>query len=199
MVDGQCGTKGWRAPEMEEKSMYSPIKADRWSTGQVLLCLLNKFKKEDTILRTIARKLITHNPEWRSSMLQVAASLSDVVNVAVEKKASRSLQDTAEVDGENVKTLRVKKQKLSVPDRMCREISVNGLFNGSFLDLGARSSRAYRGLYVVSACNIYTYLYLCPSSVNLHKTFLGLLKLEQVKKYEKYEKCKSNLFFFAKS
>ncbi len=118
MVDGQCGTKGWRAPEMEEKSMYSPIKADRWSTGQVLLCLPNKFKKEDTILRTIARKLITHNPEWRSSMLQVAASLSDVVNVAVERKASRSLQDTAEVDGENVKSLRVKKQKLSVPDRM---------------------------------------------------------------------------------
>jgi hypothetical protein len=24
------------APEMEEKSMYSPIKADRWSSGQLV-------------------------------------------------------------------------------------------------------------------------------------------------------------------
>jgi len=56
------------------------------------------------VLRTIARKLTAHNPEWRSSMLQVAASLSDVVmNVAVKRKASRSLQDTVEVDGENTK------------------------------------------------------------------------------------------------
>jgi hypothetical protein len=49
-------------------------------------------------------------------MLQVAASLSDVANVTVEKKALRSLQDTTEVDVENVKPLMVKKQKLSVPD-----------------------------------------------------------------------------------
>ena len=39
VVDGQCGTEGWMAPEMEESSMYSPIKADRWSTGKVLLDL----------------------------------------------------------------------------------------------------------------------------------------------------------------
>jgi serine/threonine protein kinase len=112
VVDGQCGTKGWMAPEMEEKSMYSPIKADRWSTGQVLLYLLNKFRKEeeDTVLKTTAKKLATHNPEWRPS-LEVAASFSDVANVAVKRKASRSLQDTVEVDGENAKHLRVKKQK----------------------------------------------------------------------------------------
>jgi len=76
------------APE-KEKSMYSPIKADRWLIGQVLLYLLNKFRKEDTVLRTTARKLTAHNPERRPSMLQVAASLPDVANVAVEKKASR--------------------------------------------------------------------------------------------------------------
>ena len=100
VADGQCGTKGWIAPEMEEKSMYSPIKADRWSTGQVLLYLLNKFRKEDTVLRTIARKLTVHNPERRSSMLQVAASFSilDAGNVVIERKAWRSLQDTVEVD-----------------------------------------------------------------------------------------------------
>ncbi|KAF8494444.1 hypothetical protein F5888DRAFT_1636149 [Russula emetica] len=48
LVDGrQCGTKGWMATEIEEKSMYSPIKADRWSGGKVLLYLLNVFRKED--------------------------------------------------------------------------------------------------------------------------------------------------------
>jgi hypothetical protein len=79
--------------------IFSPIKADRWSTGQVLLYLLSEFRKEDTVLRTTARKLTAHDPDKHSSMLQVAASLSDVANVAVEKKASgsRFLQDTVEV------------------------------------------------------------------------------------------------------
>jgi serine/threonine protein kinase len=115
VVNDQCGTIGWIAPEIEEKSMYSPIKADRWSSGQVLLYLLDEFREEDTVLRTTARKLTAHNPEQRSSMLQVAASLSDVANVAVERKVSRSLQDTVEVDGENAKPP-LKKQKLSVAD-----------------------------------------------------------------------------------
>ncbi len=112
VVDGQCGTKGWMAPEMEEELMYSPIKADRWSTGQVLLYLLDEVREEDTVLRMTARKPTAHNPDQRSSMLQVAASLSDMVNVAVEGKASRSLQDTIEVDRENAKPPRVKKQNL---------------------------------------------------------------------------------------
>jgi hypothetical protein len=61
------------ALEMEETSMYSPIKADRRSTRQVLLYLLNLFRKEDTVLRMIAKKLAAHNPDLqRSSMLQVA-------------------------------------------------------------------------------------------------------------------------------
>jgi hypothetical protein len=67
--------------------MYNPTKADQWSSGQVLLYLLGGF--------------------------QVAGSPSVVANVAVERKASRSLQDTVEVDGENAKLPRVKKQKLS--------------------------------------------------------------------------------------
>jgi hypothetical protein len=104
------------APEIEEKSVYSPIKADRWSAGKVLLYLLEKFSEEDMVLKATARKLTADNRGQRPSMLQVAASLSDVANVTVEKKALRSLQDTTEVDVENVKPLMVKKQKLSVPD-----------------------------------------------------------------------------------
>lgn len=122
VVDGQCGTEGWMAPEMEEKSMYSPIKADRWSTGQVLLYLLDEFENEDTVLRATARKLTTHNPDLRSPMLLVPTSFSDVVNVAVERKASRSLQDTVEIDGENANFSRVKRQKLSVPNEVLGDI-----------------------------------------------------------------------------
>jgi serine/threonine protein kinase len=125
VVEGQCGTKGWMAPEIEEKSMYSPIKADRWSTGKVLFYLLDL--EEDTDLRAIARKLTAYNPDRRLS-LQVTSSLLDVVNVAsvaVEKVASRYLQDTVEADRENMdtngeyaRTPRMKKQKVSAPDRM---------------------------------------------------------------------------------
>jgi serine/threonine protein kinase len=106
VVDGQCGTRGWMAPEMEEKSVYSPIKADRWSTGQVLLYLLDKFGKQDTVLRTIARKLVTHDPEERSSILEVAGSLSDVANVAVERKCARHSGSGREApEGEEAETL----------------------------------------------------------------------------------------------
>ena len=61
--------------------MYSPIKADR-SSGQILLYLLDKFREEDTVVRTAAWKLTAHNREQRSSMLQVIPSLSDLANVA---------------------------------------------------------------------------------------------------------------------
>jgi hypothetical protein len=49
------------------------------------------------------RKLTAHNPDQRSSTPHVAASPWDVANVAVEKKASQSLQDTVKVDEENAK------------------------------------------------------------------------------------------------
>ncbi len=53
-------------------------------------------------------------------MLQIVASLSDVANVAVERKTSRSLKDTMEVDGQNVVIdgLTAKKLKLSASDEV---------------------------------------------------------------------------------
>ena len=48
-------------------------------------------------------------------MRQVASLLSDAANVAVEREALRSVQDTMEGDGEN---RRVKRQKFSVPYRV---------------------------------------------------------------------------------
>jgi hypothetical protein len=74
------------------------------------------------VLRTTARKLTTHNIKQRS-MLQVAASFSDVVSVVAERKALRSLRDT-EVDGENTKHPTVKRLKHPVPDRVVRVTGV---------------------------------------------------------------------------
>jgi serine/threonine protein kinase len=111
VVDGQCGTEGWMAPEMEGKSRYSPIKADRWSTGQVVLHLLDQSRKEDKVLRRIAKDLTARNPEWRPSMLQV---VSDAAKITVERKVARSFQDTLKVDGENVMPA-TKKLKVSAP------------------------------------------------------------------------------------
>ena len=87
VVEGRCGTKGWIAPEIEEKSMYSPIKADRWSTGQVLHYLLNVYRKDDTVPRMAVGKLTAYNPNQRWSMLQVAGLLSDVANVVIAKRS----------------------------------------------------------------------------------------------------------------
>jgi serine/threonine protein kinase len=79
-VNDQCGTKHWMAPEVEKKLAYSPVKADRWSSGRVLLYLLDELRKEDELLRTIGRKLTAHNPKHRPSMDEVAAPLSGVSN-----------------------------------------------------------------------------------------------------------------------
>jgi len=69
-VNGQCGTEGWMAPEVEGKSsMYSPIRADRWSCGQVIIYLLDEFGKEDEPLSSIAMKLKVHSPRKRPSLL----------------------------------------------------------------------------------------------------------------------------------
>ena len=48
---------------------------------------------------------MAHNPEHRSSMLEVAASLSDVANITVKRNTSRSLRDTVKVDGERAKPM----------------------------------------------------------------------------------------------
>lgn len=83
-VHDQCGTKNLMAPEVEKNSMYSPIKADRWSCGRVILYLLDKFKNEDKHFRPFANKLTVHDPIWRPSLFEWAsyATLLDVANVS---------------------------------------------------------------------------------------------------------------------
>ncbi|KAI9512458.1 hypothetical protein F5148DRAFT_1373161 [Russula earlei] len=68
-VDDRCGTKHWMAPEIG-KSWYSPIKADRWSCGHVILHLLDAVGKEDNQWKAIARRLEAHDPDKRPSLLE---------------------------------------------------------------------------------------------------------------------------------
>jgi serine/threonine protein kinase len=119
-VDGEYGTEGWMAPEVEaQSSMYSPIRADRWSCGQVIIFLLEEFGKEDKPLRSIAIKLKAHSPRQRPSLLEwqnwVSLTLLDGAEgrKANERKTSRPRPDTIEVDGD-MQCLNTKKQRLSM-------------------------------------------------------------------------------------
>jgi serine/threonine protein kinase len=111
-VDDQCGTKLWIAPEAEKKLKHSPIKADRWTCGHVLLVLLDGFEKEDKLLRAFVRNLNAYDPKQRPSLLEwpsyLAAGHSDVGNVWNADKRK-------EVDGEDGKSPNAEKQRLSGP------------------------------------------------------------------------------------
>ncbi|KAL4256150.1 Kinase-like protein [Pleurotus pulmonarius] len=70
-VDDHCGTEGWVAPEIEMRSpTYSPIKADRWSCGAVILYIFGRLRQTDTMLETIAKKLKADTPEQRLSLVE---------------------------------------------------------------------------------------------------------------------------------
>jgi serine/threonine protein kinase len=119
--DDCCGTKHWVAPGVEKSPlMYSPIKADRWSCGRVILYILDELGKEHELLRAIARKLEAHNPKQRPSLLEwhtwVAAPLQGVPNVGEvgERRAGQPRQDTIEVDGESMELPKAKKQRFTV-------------------------------------------------------------------------------------
>jgi serine/threonine protein kinase len=69
MVDDHCGTEGWVPPEVNlnsrSDSAYSPIKADRWSCGRVILYLLDEAGKAEERLRSFATRLKANTPEQR--------------------------------------------------------------------------------------------------------------------------------------
>src|SRR5258708_20919759 len=113
-VDDQCGSEHWMAPEVENESVYSPIKADRWSTGKVLCYLFMELEEEDKYLRSIAGKLTAHSPNRRLSMLEIAPPVSNVANVAGYAKVLRSLQVLPKADKENAKPLKKQRREVLV-------------------------------------------------------------------------------------
>jgi len=123
MVDDQCGTELWMAPEVDENERHSPIRADRWACGQVLLYLLrkftgeDKFTREDERLKAFARNLSAYDPKERPSLLEwcdnSASTCSDVGNglSAGSKNASQHRRDPSE-GGESTKPPNAKKRRL---------------------------------------------------------------------------------------
>ena len=69
MIEGDCGTLDWMAPEIQEGRMFSPIRADRWSCGKMLLCFLEKGRTEDGELERLAKQLINEDPLHRPSLV----------------------------------------------------------------------------------------------------------------------------------
>ncbi|KAH9003132.1 kinase-like domain-containing protein [Lactarius hatsudake] len=99
-VDKYRGTRDWTAPEMGEEdgppTWYSPIKADRWSCGRVLLHHI-LVGKGDNRLSRFAERLMSGDPQQRPSLLArnewSAVPLSDKANVLkVSVKESRPRQ-----------------------------------------------------------------------------------------------------------
>ncbi|KAH9041661.1 kinase-like domain-containing protein [Lactarius pseudohatsudake] len=116
-VDEYRGTRNWTAPEMGEedgpRAMYSPIKADRWSCGRVLLRHI-LVGRGDNRLSRFASQLMARDPQQRPSLVSWSAvPLSDMGKVLTARgKESRSRE---EVDGVSiVEAPDAKKPRLSV-------------------------------------------------------------------------------------
>jgi serine/threonine protein kinase len=117
-IDGYCGTEGWTAPEIGTQdgptAMYSPIKADRWSCGRVILRHI-MVEKDDFRLSEFAHELMANDPQQRPSLLDwdklVAPPVSKVNFV------NRCRQGMVGFGGESVKPPDAKKPRLERGDR----------------------------------------------------------------------------------
>jgi len=69
LIDTWCGTPGWMAPEIGERDdprrLYSPIRADLWSCGQVISYLMDKSNEAVGELKPFTRRLLHQNPQYR--------------------------------------------------------------------------------------------------------------------------------------
>lgn len=66
-IDDFRGTKGYMAPEIG-KEAYSPIDADKWSTGCVLFIFSKRLGKPDDGMEAFAKQLMDKDPHRRPSL-----------------------------------------------------------------------------------------------------------------------------------
>ena len=94
-INGYWGTEGWTAPEIGKEdgptvTMYSPIKADRWSCGSVILHhILAGFEKGDhrfLSLLDFANQLMANDPQQRPSCLAWQAFLAPPLTVTHDRE-----------------------------------------------------------------------------------------------------------------
>lgn len=101
-VDDHCGTDGWVAPEIEARSLtYSPIKADRWSCGAVILYIFGRLRQTDTALEGIAKKLKVGVPQARLPLIEWPAwfqSQEVHAGTSVKRVRPRSSDEETPVD-----------------------------------------------------------------------------------------------------
>jgi len=76
-IEGLYGTRGWRAPEMGDDDeevgpppLFSPIRADRWSCGKVLLELVGGLGMDGEVLVKFAKRLMDVDPRCRPSLAE---------------------------------------------------------------------------------------------------------------------------------
>ncbi|KIK52134.1 hypothetical protein GYMLUDRAFT_371404 [Collybiopsis luxurians FD-317 M1] len=69
MVYGRCGTEGFMAPEIQSEGVFSPIRADRFSTGCVFLYLA-RLTYKDLGLDTFGKMLTNEDPLDRPALQQ---------------------------------------------------------------------------------------------------------------------------------
>jgi len=116
-INGYCGTEGWTAPEIGTQDgptvMYSPIKADRWSCGRVILRHI-MVEQGDFRLSEFAHKLMVKDPQQRPSLLDWHKFAPPVSQVTL---VNRCRQGVVEVGGESVKPPDAKKPRLERGDR----------------------------------------------------------------------------------
>ena len=118
-IDEYCGTEGWTAPEIGTKGgptpMYSPIKADRWSCGHVILrhIMVGVVGKGDHRLWTFASQLTAKDPLQRPSLLDWHKLHPQPISKMTIVSDDRHRQDV----GERVRPPNAKKPRLEQGDR----------------------------------------------------------------------------------
>jgi serine/threonine protein kinase len=82
LIDGYHGTEGWTAPEVGKQEgptvRYSPIKADRWSCGRVILrhiMVRVTVGKGVHNLLMLANRLTAKDPQQRPSVIEPATAM----------------------------------------------------------------------------------------------------------------------------
>jgi hypothetical protein len=114
-IDEYCGTKEWTAPEMGEEDgptpMHSPIKADRWSCGRVILRHIMVGKGDR--LSKFADQLMAKDPQERPSLVDWHKVFAPPDPITLKDRYRR---DMVEVDGKSVKPPDAKKRRLEHGD-----------------------------------------------------------------------------------
>ncbi|KAI0247478.1 kinase-like domain-containing protein [Lactifluus subvellereus] len=140
MVKGVYGTRGWMAPEIREGSVYSPIRADRWSCGKVLLCFVEKSGTEGGELESFAEQLMDDNPLHRPSLVDWSGRVdvtlcddddTDELDEGRDKESKAQVKDEVRGDGELEN--RTKRRRVDVGLKVdgYHELPTNHQFNSS--------------------------------------------------------------------